>query len=603
MRLKRLRNNDGYALLLTVFVIILFGVLAVSLMSVVISGSQKNVIRENVTQASELSEKGIEHITNQIQSELEGIIPEQGIGRGDFLTELNNTLNKYLCTQVDGSLTNFDRENRTGDYEVCIESIEDIDGDELRKKVTFLSTGIVDGKEQLLRTTTLIGASDVPDALNYAIGSHRTCTGNDCLDGEGNLFLHGGITVQGDIKVDGNLITTNRGHAIISSKHYWINSLYPEAIPGEKASNSRLVLGGDVYTFSNNPTYSTHISSTTFPSKDYKKVTNLAEAFETPPILVSRDPKREKIEINSQANNFKYNFNESDVKLKTNNDRVISNRTFSNQKVFPYYETQKTYQCGGSFFNPKYCTEYTQHTNGTYTIRGNNVFGQFATDGNVSFRSSTSSFSTTTFEKGMYVHGNLNIGNTGISDTSYNPKNYEKVRISGPIYVNGDLTIKGADVEFNALIYVNGKVTIRNSRINGIIQNGKQGSLIVFANGNIQIANNSVNLDEPSNIRGFFYSEDALEMYGVGSNIRIDGGISAKRIVLNAIRGRASSRSFTGAQRITNNDYFEGVSGQRNRSSRLQIIYNPEIITTYSDLKSQEPVIYNIDPPELIDRE
>lgn len=172
--------------------------------------------------------------------------------------------------------------------------------------------------------------------------------------------------------------------------------------------------------------------------------------------------------------------------------------------------------------------------------------------------------------------------------------------MDGPIFVNGDLTIRGADAEFNSIMYVMRDVTIEYSRINGLGQNG---SLIIFANGNINIRNNSVNQDEPSNIKGFFYSEQALEMFGVGSNIRIEGGISARRIVLNAIRGRASNQNFSGAQKITNNDYFEGAQNQIGKLSRLQIIYDPEIINTYADIKSREPVIKNLDPPKIINRD
>jgi hypothetical protein len=167
--------------------------------------------------------------------------------------------------------------------------------------------------------------------------------------------------------------------------------------------------------------------------------------------------------------------------------------------------------------------------------------------------------------------------------------------------VDGDVTIKGADAQFNSMMYVDGDVKIEYSRINGLNKNGREGSLIIFANGKIDIQNNSVYQDEPSRIKGFFYSEKELEMYGVGSNIRIEGGISARKIVLNAIRGRARDTKFENAQRYWN-DYYEGVEGQRTRPSRLQIVYDPEIINTYSDIKSQEPVITDVDYPILRDR-
>ena len=103
-------------------------------------------------------------------------------------------------------------------------------------------------------------------------------------------------------------------------------------------------------------------------------------------------------------------------------------------------------------------------------------------------------------------------------------------------------------------------------------------------------------------IKGYFYSNEVFEMYGVGSNIRIEGGISAQQIVLNAIRGRASNNYFVNSQRVKSK-YYEERENQADKPSRLQVIYNPEIINTYSNLKQQEPVIYNVDPPKEIKRE
>lgn len=213
-------------------------------------------------------------------------------------------------------------------------------------------------------------------------------------------------------------------------------------------------------------------------------------------------------------------------------------------------------------------------------------------------------FKSTIIEEGMYVDKDLTIGDRFNESNDIN--DYEKIKLSGPIYVNGNLTIRGVDLEANALIYVNGEVKILNSRIRGLNENGKEGSLIVLAKQPIEIANISSYQNEASKIRGFFYTEDEFEIFGVGSKIRIEGGVSAKKVVLNAIRGRAQRGvGFTGAQKILSGyegtgyikspiyDYFESVIGQKrnNTESRLQIIYNPDIITTYSDLKEQEPTI------------
>lgn len=48
--MKILKSEKGYALFLTVLIIVLFGILTVSLLTIVMSGVSKNTIREDVTQ-------------------------------------------------------------------------------------------------------------------------------------------------------------------------------------------------------------------------------------------------------------------------------------------------------------------------------------------------------------------------------------------------------------------------------------------------------------------------------------------------------------------------------------------------------------------------
>jgi hypothetical protein len=64
-----------------------------------------------------------------------------------------------------------------------------------------------------------------------------------------------------------------------------------------------------------------------------------------------------------------------------------------------------------------------------------------------------------------------------------------------------------------------------------------ENSLVLFGKDAIQISNNNVYGDDPKIIRGFFYSEELMEIYGVGSNVEIQGGIFGKKVVLNATRG------------------------------------------------------------------
>lgn len=592
MKKRMLKNENGYSFFIALLVSVLFIVLAVSLLSVTMSGLTKTTTREQIVQSTELSDKGMKHIVQDIYTELKNAIdPEIGLPSAEFQTTLVHTLEDYLC---DGGSKTLTVDAETGRYETCIDEINDEAGNQLRKIVSLKSTGIVDGKERTIMFTVAIGADPVPDALNYALGVHKTCTQNrNCIDGEGNLFLHGASEIVGDVKVDGNIVTSDKAYALLDGYDRWIESLYPSIKPRHSLSTPKLVLGGKIYILTKNPNdYKTHIRRTNFNVSGYREAA-VNEAFAHPPQLVQRSPVRQKIEITEQRQNYRFRMNDSGVvKLDSGSDLTFQNERHSGKKVFAYHRSCILFFC-------------EDKTDGNYIMTGNNVFGQFATDGNLTIREGK-----VTFENGLYVDGDLTIGNPSISSTEFDPNKYEKIEISGPIYVNGDLKIIGANVKFNALIYVNGdarnskdaSVVIRNSQINGLEKDGKEGSLIIFANEEIKISNNSVNQDNPSRIRGYFYSDDALEMFGVGSNLRIEGGISARRVVLNAIRGRSSSKKFDGSQRITSNAYFEGKQNQVGKNSRLTIIYNPEIINTYSDLKGQEPVIYEVSPPKILSR-
>lgn len=561
---SRLNNERGYTLLLVLLLAVLLGAFATMLMFMTTNGMKKDDVREDVTQATELTEKGLDRVVEEIQFDLKKELGTDGLTVNAFSGRLESVLNAYRCN---GGAKIFTDTGKTGKYSSCVETVSPgTDGNEISRIVTFLSKGTADNAERSIRSDMEVGANAVPEGLRYAIGTNKVCDKNGLNCDGGNLFLHGGVAITGDMKVDGNLITANSGYAYLGGER-WIPSIYPSADPGPDATKSRLVLGGNVYILNKNPSsYAAHIASNSFTNSTYQAV-NVSSAFSKSPLLIEREPKRETIDIIGQQKT--YQFNEKDS-TKTISDNVSGSTKYSTDKLY---------------------------LSKALEMSGTNMFNQVSTDYSLKIVKGT-----TTIQKGLYVGGNLVIGNDSIQSNEYNASNYNKVELDGPIYVNGNLTIKGADAKLNSLIYVNGTVTIQNTRINGLNKNGKIGSLIVFANKEVKISNNSVNENTPSDIRGYFYSNSNFEMFGVGSNMKINGGISAKRIVLNAIRGRAQNKGFDGSYGVTNSDYFEGVAEQMKRDSRLQVVYNPEIINTYSDLKQKEPIIYKVDEPILKDR-
>ncbi|WP_077706091.1 hypothetical protein [Virgibacillus dokdonensis] len=578
-------DESGYTLLLVLLLIVVFMTLALSAVMMTMSGMKKNTVREEYVQATELADKGLLHITKEINAQLEARLGEYGLPRQQFIQELEDVLANYTCEE-----NTIQVKGKTGKYEACInggwENVINRDGtvNELRKLVSFKSVGFVEGRERTFHSNVEIGAKTVPEALKYAIGSHQA---DGSIPGEGNLFLHGGVTIEGDLKVDKHVITSDKGYAYLG-RDEWIDSLSPEILPSGNTNKAKLVLGGDLYTV-DPPTnhynwqrnwYKNHIQRTKFSNNRYEKHYRPEEVFSQAPNIVSRSPNQEEIRINEQKKNHFYEKSEIDHPANILDEKKL---TTGNR-----YAKEKVYADGAKECSWFWCQDVQE-----YILQGNNTFKKFATEKSLVNRAGTTSIAET-----MYVGGDLFIGN---GSNSYHPNYYDKIQMEGSIYVNGDLTIKGADATFNTLMYVNGDVTIENTQIKGVKEDGEEQSLIIFANGNIHIRNNSVNQDKPSKIRGFFYSKSDFEMFGVGSNMYIDGGISARRVVLNAIRGRARDNRFFGAQYI-GGSYFEGRENQLDMPSRLQIIYNPEIINTYSDLKEEEPVIYDVDPPLVKER-
>lgn len=593
--MQYMKNQSGNTLLITLIILIVFSILGLSLMSLSISGLTKNEIRQDNVRSEDLSEKGIDRITQQINSELTQKIEESnGLTRTNFINILNSTINKYKCT-TGSPIT--DSSGKTGTYKTCIKEVKPTYEkgnpaveNELRKLIVFESHGISGNSTKTMTTEIEIGAESAPETLKYAVGTNIN-TKDGIQNGEGNLYMHGGVSVKGDFKVDGNIITRDRGYAYLNGEQ-WISSILPESIPTDGVPNSKIVLGKNFYTFNSNLSYSSHIANNNFSNSSYKKETDIKQLFRegSSPKIIIREPVISPIGITDQRANFYLSNGE---RFSTGlNSKKIANVNKPNSKVIPTYTER---ECTRWFI---ICVEYknVEKEDATFEMTGNNTFEQLSTIGSLEIENSNS-----TFKKGLYVGGNLQIGN---NNTTYNPSNYSPITLDGPVYVKGNVNIQGANLKSNVLLYVEGDVNIQYSTINGkSLADKKEGSLIIFAKGQIKISNNSVNQDTPSQIKGFFYTEEDLEIFGVGSNIRIEGGISARRIVLNAIRGRASDSSFSGSQRITSNSHFEGVAGQRSRQSRLQIIYDQDIIETFSNLKQPEPIIYKVEPPIVKERE
>lgn len=405
---------------------------------------------------------------------------------------------------------------------------------------------------------------------------------------DGNVYLHGGVEVYGDMNVGNNLFTHSYGPGLRGQFANWRKTTLPVLYPANsRAHQSKIELGGKLYQFdpnlreftpyiggenrtnqSSKAFYDNHLN---WQNLNYYKNSTIEQMFANTtnlPKVVERKTDPTEVQIAATINEYK--------------NQLRPTSTYNNNRVSNFRKDDTVQFVTGIFSNSITFTKTNEYRAGI------SKQGKL-----VNFRAGTHRFDQ------MYVRGNVMIGH---ETTSENNSAYDNITIEGftnnkgaQLFVDDNVTIQGANLKSNLTIYTTGNVTIRYTTIEGKeYLDGREGSLIMFSEGKINIANNSLYLDEPSELKGFFYSEEALEMFGVGSNIKIHGGIAARRITLNAVRGnyKNGSRNWKDIVQPTN----------LNSPSRLMIIYDTDLIENYLNMNESEPVIKEIDDASLIDR-
>lgn len=181
----------------------------------------------------------------------------------------------------------------------------------------------------------------------------------------------------------------------------------------------------------------------------------------------------------------------------------------------------------------------------------------------------------------LEINGSLNVkGNASLSGTlsTQNPTDYIYIKgststpvsisnltLTGQMYIGNSLNIQN-NLNTNGSIYTLGNIRVEN------FTNDDPGTLLLLSEGDISVANNNLYNDEPKPINAFLYSNSQLEIYGIGSHLKITGGIYGKDIILNAVKGK-TKQAYDGSLIFESNQ-----DGLPPESSRLSIIYKKELI-------------------------
>ncbi len=588
-------DEKGSTLTLVLLISAVFAIIGLTLISTTINGAKKTNTREAEVQATYLAEKGMDYTAAKINNKL-----KTDIGNGILVSQFPATFTNviiFVKGQVIGKTI-----NPSGNGTYTVKDIQFTDTSSTtpnRKSVTIQVEANVKNQTKLLKRTIFFGTGNAPEILKYALGSF--CLSKNCLPGEGNMYLQGASQIKGDLYVANNLFVKDSGPTVYNYNYsygtytvpYWNDTLSPQLIPNDSSTKSKIALGGNLFTFTDaapffnfnfsglkyeseyrsiSNYYQAHLNTPDVTNSFYQNVTNSPANYFTSsvPSIVKSNFRPPIIEIAGKRNSYKYNWNDSGVSpIPLPNNRMNdSNTLYKSLKIYPYDKK-------GTNFD-------------SFILEGNNTINQFSFPGNTEITGQSNKISRLEFTNGAYIGGDLEIGSKSASN---NPNTYPTIQIRGPIFVDGDLTINNVNAQFASLIYVTGKTTIEYSTLNGLNEALKPpGSLIVFSKGEINIQNNSLYHDNPSYLKGFFYSEGDIEMYGVGSNISIDGGLSARKIILNALAGK-----------YANQNQEALIKSSDINLSRLKINYDPDIIETYANLKESEPMITNLDEPAIVE--
>ena len=563
--MRYVKNSRGYTMLLALVAVVLFSILGITLMSLTSSGIVKNETRLSTVQAKDLAEKGIDFAVNSVQNKLVNSLKDANgnfaLTKGEFERLLLETLNNpsLACPQELFDIKTADFGIKIdGDIEntktlVCIDKIEelpvDIDNPEKNKYkryVTFKSYGISNGKHEVTSAKIAIGTDAIPDQLKYAVSSN-----------DGEVFIYGGIEVTGDIKSDNNIHIFEKAFSNWSYNPDWHNSVSLKLNPTIGNSSGKLI-------------FSNPESKLFFYNQNTN--TKLYNEYKLP------DEKKGKIKLKNPSEILNIN-NQNELKsILTHSPKVnMISKVIPKDSINIRNEILQMYK----------------NKNNIIAKKGNNFDGvnkNNPSSNEVKLNQDKNSKTLIYQEKCVQSNHYNNCQKYDLSEEKANliigDERYKRdIDIQGTYYINGDLKIQQTNLKSNAILYVNGDVEIRFSSLSELVEDK---SLIIFATGEIFIANISENSSHPSTIKGFFYSQSDMTMYGVGSNIKVIGGLSAKNIFLTGVRGNMNM----------------AANKQLEQPSRLQIIYDENIIHQFTEFKrdKEEELVTQINEPETLER-
>lgn len=543
------KGEQGATLVTIIIIFSILSIIGITLFGM-ISNSQAFVSKEktNLTDRT-IAENAINEGIAQIETKSENL-SVKGLTPSAALKEIDQMLNSIKSL---------------GEYKYTIshETIRDGKDDGIIVKEITVEANIGESGKKITRKMML---STIAEIFQYSLFTPT------------NLTLNGAPYLEGDFYVGGNINTRNEAK--------WISSGVERRLPTSYAAlNGYLTVKNKYYYYFNG-------------WKEFTADTqSLNQFFSIAPFLRDRKVIVTKIDVSNLINEKK----DEPIIIGDKNHYKDIYHSFSNTHTFDssVKGNELTIKNGAKVTingNLYLTSNLYVESGGELTIKGNvYVGGNLKIDTFKKENNKTTQGGKLIVDGGsMKVNGSATLGHSTYKLHEDHINQYGTIILTSKkdfLYINKDTSIR--NFNFTGQMYVNENVIINGDfNTNGTAYVKKtatiedfsnyDGTLILVADENVQIANNNLYNDEPKVLHAYFYSNKQLEIYGVGSHLKIIGGIYGQPIILNAAKGKTKNGQNISCENGFDKHYdlcFE--KAHKNlppEKSRLSIIYNENMI-------------------------
>ncbi|MFD1991825.1 hypothetical protein ACFSGI_17780 [Paenibacillus nicotianae] len=569
------KQEQGSALVMVMFVVLILTVLGLAVLSATVGGAKRTETRENDVQSLHLAQKSLDETVAYITAQLD---QKRNIDPVSLDTDILN-ITQQIQNQINTNIkTSTDLQaSGAGPSQARLTSIvykgpeKGATSQLTRYALTLTAQANVNG---VIRTLVQeVNIDTFPEFLSYALGS------------EHNLILNGAPNIIGNIYAGNSLLTSRTARYTYKATSHTQSTQYPhlngdayvqslDAIQEEKVSNQYTPINMDATLANDSLGRVLGISLEQVNIKNKKKFVqvNIDQTF--------IDKIAEAVSVNRNDIQTMYNSSgQNPAQLMTD----VAKRYGIKQLTLPTKPATPVRPAVGA---PS--TEWDQYNAAVAAMQ--------------SYEDQMAKLKVTlaTLDQSVVFNGDLELDGVTFNQLNYAQKagkwfllngsltidNYQQssINIRANMLIAGNVTIQG-EADLDATIYVmkapsnatDYTTVLQDATIKGL--NGKE--VVLLSKGGILLNRIEAFSSTPTTIKGFFYTEAAADLYGVGSVFWLDGGFFAKGdLTVNAVVGDAVG----GASDIE-------VNPSSNVGSRFRVTYNEGV---YADQQAGLPRIQQV---------